>query len=190
MTIAYPQTNNNKGFTLIELLVVIAIIGVLAAVVLLAINPAELLRRSRDSSRLSDMSTLRKGIDATVVEQNGAVALPCTAVCASNDARGRSAAGTGWLGVAAGTFDMTKYISTLPVDPVNGSCTATTGVATGLGVATASQTCIYQFMSETGGTYEIRTRLESTQNGVKAFNDGGDDADYFEIGTNSGLALL
>ena len=46
-----------KGFTLIELLIVIAIIAILAVVVVLVLNPAELLRQSRDSQRLSDIST-------------------------------------------------------------------------------------------------------------------------------------
>src|SRR3989338_2108717 len=50
---------NSKGFTLIELLVVIAIIAVLAVAVILTLNPAELLKQARDSTRVSDMSTLK-----------------------------------------------------------------------------------------------------------------------------------
>jgi len=45
--------NRNKGFTLIELIVVIAIIGVLAGVLLIAINPAALLAKGRDAKRIS-----------------------------------------------------------------------------------------------------------------------------------------
>jgi prepilin-type N-terminal cleavage/methylation domain-containing protein len=182
--------NKSKGFTLIELLVVIAIIGVLAAVVLLAINPAELLRRSRDSGRLSDLNSIRKAIDAVVAQQTTAVTLPCTTACNSADARGRNSNGTGWLGAATAVLNLSTYLSTLPVDPINGTCTATTGVASGLGVATASQTCQYQFMSAADATYEIRTRLESTQNGTRAFSDGGDDGDWFEAGTDPALDLM
>ncbi|MGC9968400.1 MAG: type II secretion system protein [Minisyncoccia bacterium] len=51
-----------KGFTLIELLIVIAIIAVLSVVVILSLNPAELLRQARDSNRISDMATLKSAI--------------------------------------------------------------------------------------------------------------------------------
>lgn len=52
------------GFTLIELLVVIAIVGVLAAVVLLAINPARRLAQARDTGRKSDVSQLATAAQA------------------------------------------------------------------------------------------------------------------------------
>ncbi|KKW47096.1 MAG: hypothetical protein UY99_C0042G0007, partial [Parcubacteria group bacterium GW2011_GWA1_59_11] len=42
-----------SSFTLIELLVVIAIVAILSAVVIITLNPAELLKQSRDSNRLS-----------------------------------------------------------------------------------------------------------------------------------------
>src|ERR1700679_2456531 len=51
-----------KGFTLIELLVVIAIIAILSVVVILTLNPAELLRQSRDSNRISDLSVTKSAI--------------------------------------------------------------------------------------------------------------------------------
>jgi prepilin-type N-terminal cleavage/methylation domain-containing protein len=53
------KKGNKKGFTLIELLVVIAIIAILSVVVVLTLNPAEMLRRSRDSNRASDLSMIK-----------------------------------------------------------------------------------------------------------------------------------
>lgn len=53
-----------KGFTLIELLIVIAVLGVLAAVVLVAINPAEQLARGRDAGRKSSVGQLGRAIQA------------------------------------------------------------------------------------------------------------------------------
>lgn len=54
----------NKGFTLIELLIVMAILGVLAVVVLVAINPAEQLARTRDSGRFSSITQIGHSIQS------------------------------------------------------------------------------------------------------------------------------
>jgi prepilin-type N-terminal cleavage/methylation domain-containing protein len=62
---------SRKGFTLIELLVVIAIIAILAIVVVLTLNPAELLRQSRDGNRVSDMATLNSAINLYNTDQSG-----------------------------------------------------------------------------------------------------------------------
>jgi prepilin-type N-terminal cleavage/methylation domain-containing protein len=53
--------NKNKGFTLIELLVVIAIIGLLASVVLLALNSAR--AKSRDAKRLADIRQIASAFE-------------------------------------------------------------------------------------------------------------------------------
>lgn len=50
------------GFTLIELLIVIAIVAILSVVVILALNPAELLKQAKDSNRISDMDTLNRAV--------------------------------------------------------------------------------------------------------------------------------
>lgn len=57
-----------KGFTLIELLVVIAIIAILSVVVILTLNPAELLRQTRDSTRISDLSSLNSALSLYIVD--------------------------------------------------------------------------------------------------------------------------
>lgn len=53
-----------KGFTLIELLIVIAIIGILAAAVLVAINPAKRTKQARDAGRKNDIGSLATEIQA------------------------------------------------------------------------------------------------------------------------------
>ena len=60
-----------KGFTLIELLIVIAILGVLAAAVLVALNPLEQLARARDGGRKSAISQLGNSVQAYYTSQNG-----------------------------------------------------------------------------------------------------------------------
>jgi len=46
------------GFTLIELLIVIAILGILAAAVLVAINPAKRTKQAQDAKRKNDIGAL------------------------------------------------------------------------------------------------------------------------------------
>jgi prepilin-type N-terminal cleavage/methylation domain-containing protein len=52
-----------KGFTLLELLIVIAILAILASVTFVALNPVELLRKSRDSQRMADLASMRTAIN-------------------------------------------------------------------------------------------------------------------------------
>jgi prepilin-type N-terminal cleavage/methylation domain-containing protein len=56
------QANIKKGFTLLELLIVIAIIAILSVVLVLVLNPAETLKKSRDAQRISDMSSLKTAL--------------------------------------------------------------------------------------------------------------------------------
>lgn len=60
-----------KGFTLVELLIVIAILGVLAVVVLLALNPAQQLARTRDAGRISTVTQLGHALEAYSTSRNG-----------------------------------------------------------------------------------------------------------------------
>lgn len=60
-----------RGFTLVELLIVIAIIGVLAVVVLVAINPVQQLARTRDSGRKSGVTQMGHALEAYATTHNG-----------------------------------------------------------------------------------------------------------------------
>lgn len=53
---------NKKGFTLLELLIVITILSILTLVVVLFINPVEMLKKSRDVQRMSDLATVKSAI--------------------------------------------------------------------------------------------------------------------------------
>ncbi len=74
--------SRKKGFTLLELLIVITILAILTLVVVLFINPVEILKKSRDVQRMSDMDITRSAInlylqDSTSNTLGGATA--CTA---------------------------------------------------------------------------------------------------------------
>jgi prepilin-type N-terminal cleavage/methylation domain-containing protein len=57
------MNNYKRGFTLIELLMTIGIIAVLVTVVILVINPVELMKQSRDAIRIEDLNTLSKAVN-------------------------------------------------------------------------------------------------------------------------------
>ncbi len=136
-----------KGFTLIELLVVIAILAVLATVSVLVLNPAELIRQGRDSTRISDMSTLNSAISLYLAD----FATPSLGACANDNLTGPAGSlspmagastlnvsstaldGTGWVTVNFNNVTGGSPLSKLPMDPLNNTanfyaygCTAAT----------------------------------------------------------------
>ncbi|MGA1047665.1 MAG: prepilin-type N-terminal cleavage/methylation domain-containing protein, partial [Minisyncoccia bacterium] len=52
-----------KAFTLLEILLVIAAIGILAAIVLIAINPTRQIAQVRNAQRRSDINTIYKALE-------------------------------------------------------------------------------------------------------------------------------
>jgi len=62
---------NEKGFTLIELLIVIGIIAILAAAVIVAINPGQQFAQARNASRQSHLSSISTAIYSHYVTEGG-----------------------------------------------------------------------------------------------------------------------
>lgn len=56
------RKSSTKGFTLIELIITISILAILVTVLVVAINPAEQLKRSRDAKRTADLDALKSAI--------------------------------------------------------------------------------------------------------------------------------
>jgi len=61
----------NRGFTLIEILVVIGIIAILAAVVLIAINPARQFAQANDSQRSANLNAILNAVGQYVADNKG-----------------------------------------------------------------------------------------------------------------------
>ena len=153
--------NKNKsvlGFTLIELLVVIAIIGLLASVVLLALNSAR--SKSRDAKRIADV---RQMITALELYYNDNAGYPVQATAAKIV-----------TGVAAGTNTMANlvptYIGALPTAPTPADDGALAGAAkcsAALG-ATAFIQNDYVYTAATSATYTITFCVGGVTGGLAA----------------------
>lgn len=150
-----------KGFTLIELLVVIGIIGILAAVVLVAVNPGRQFAQARDTQRRSDLLQITNAIYQFAAEHDGNLpdtdgvdttsnfptAATCigTGTCALNTDCGTGAA----FNLAAATNEagteiiVPTYIAALPADP-SGGLPADTGYCISVNGATGRVTASAQ----------------------------------------------
>ena len=69
---------DKQSFTLIELLIVVGIVAILAVLVVLTLNPAELLKQARDSTRLSDMATINQALNIFNTDQGGSLGTAST----------------------------------------------------------------------------------------------------------------
>ncbi len=63
----------SKGFTLIELLVVIGIIAILAAIVIVSINPAKRFQDARQSQRQANVESILNAIQQSIVDEDGEI---------------------------------------------------------------------------------------------------------------------
>jgi prepilin-type N-terminal cleavage/methylation domain-containing protein len=114
--------NNNKGFTLIEILVVIGIIAILAAIVLIAINPARQFRQANDSQRTSNVNAVLNAIGQYIADNKGALPSGVPAVGAAAVEIRKAAGGADLCATL-----VPKYLPALPIDPTTGTDPATAG---------------------------------------------------------------
>lgn len=134
---------HQKGFTLIELLIVIAIIGILAAVVIIAVNPARQLGQANDAQRSSNVNAILNAIGQYGADWAGVIpaeidvdavnyqVVADTATCAITTTN--CPAVTAWAGTddcallddgdaAAPEADLVPtYLTALPFDPQAGA---------------------------------------------------------------------
>lgn len=225
----YSHDNQHKGFTLLELLIVISIVAILSVALIFVLNPAELLKKSRDAQRISDLSTLKtalaiyttstqspklagatntackfgSGAGAYLATSKIYYSLPSESPITDSVLDGGSAGqpaaaqvalaalgstdATGWLPVNFETLNGGSPIASLPVDPIN--IITNLNAVSGVAVGTTPPDYVYRYACNgTSLTYEIDAILESdsytTGTDNKMVKDGGNNAAYYEFGTN------
>jgi len=184
-----------NGFTLLELLIVVGILGILASVVVLVLNPAEIIKRAQDGKRLSDIGSLNDSINLFKVDEGTGygdvntvyISIPDTSATCANltllslpggwsyacatEANLRNTDGTGWVPVDFSSISTGAPISKLPIDSANDD----------------GGELYYSYVADSA-EWELNTNLLSEQQLGKETSDGGDDPAKYEKGTNLTLA--
>jgi type IV pilus assembly protein PilA len=102
-----------RGFTLIEILVVIGIIAILAAVVIIAINPGRQFAQANNTTRASNVNTILNAIGQNMADNKGQFVCGTVTLPAAT-----SSIGTAGVDLTCLT---PTYLSAIPVDPVTGT---------------------------------------------------------------------
>jgi prepilin-type N-terminal cleavage/methylation domain-containing protein len=181
---ALRKPSASLGFTLIELLVVIAIIAILSVVVILTLNPSQLLQQGRDSDRVSDMATLNTALGvyaagggtsfgsssviyvsipdpsatSTAGDQCQGLGLPSLPSTYSYHCAAsstlRSTDATGWIPINFSSIALGSTLGSLPIDPLN-----------------QSSSRLYYTYTTNGTQYEVTSAMESAKYKLGGSND-------------------
>jgi len=186
---------NLGGFTLVELLIVIAILAVLAAAVVIVLNPAELLAQARDGERSQDIKTLGDALAILVVDNSSVslgtyktvyISIPDTSSTCANitdlptlpsgwtyncvtEANLQNTDGTGWLPLDLSSTTGGSPIPSLPIDPTNNA------------------SYHYSYIPSTS-TYGLSSNIESVKH--RQSNQSGVFTTQFTAGSNPNLASI
>lgn len=167
------RQRNYSGFTLIEILVVVGLIAILAAITIVAINPAKNFESTRNTQRSSDISAILNAITQYTSEEGQTLAGLVTAAgyegsltaCVGqpsnagveivNNVNGSGSQGSGsddddYLDLSS--VLVSEYIVAIPEDPNGTSAAPDGGTLTGYFVCASSGGRVQVYAPETEPT--------------------------------------
>lgn len=146
---------NSSGFTLIEILVVIGLIAILAAIVIIAINPARQFAQGRNTQRTSNVNAILNAIGQNMADNKGIFN------CAGLDTNPRNIQ----KGGSGNVIDLRPcivptYMPEIPYDPTDGN-----------------NTCTNTACDNSGGSYDTQYTVQLTSTArVMVCAPGGQEA--------------
>lgn len=155
---AKQQGGRSKGFTLIELLIVMAILGVLAVVVLVAINPVQQLARTRDTGRKSAVNQVGHALQGFFTGRNGKFLI--TSNCPAVTAGGGNGA---WMDCLQSVGELASVPSAINYSVGPNPCTSNPAV----GFQGAVQNNLCYKVSANGDQSVVYASLESNSEAAK-----------------------
>ena len=181
-----------KGFTLLELLIVIGILAILSTTLIIVINPAEMLKKARDSQRISDLNTVKTAIAMYLTDVSNPDLDGSTSTCSftynhsgltfgttcggksenTTAIASQAVNGDGWIPVNFASTTGGSPISAIPIDP-----------------NPVSDKRYYIYIpNDTSKTFELLANLESATYSSGGSNDaegtdGGNISTVYEVGT-------
>ena len=120
MTKSIPQKKVEKGFTLIEVLIVLTILTMLAAVVIVAVNPARQFAQARNTQRWAAVNSILNAVHQNMIDNRG---IFDSSNCPASGLPGTETNIDSGTGADLCDCLAPLYIAELPYDPSLGSYT-------------------------------------------------------------------
>ncbi len=159
------SSRKSTGFTYLELVLVMAVMATVMITAVAVYNPVEGRAKARDNKRINDAFVLERIVTEFHLDTGSYPDIPDTLRTSNTLPVGTSisldSSAAGWI-----NQDLRNYSTFLPLDPLNDA------------------TNHYSYIHN-GTTYEINVRMERALSEMA--NDGGNDVNMYEIGTDLNL---